>query len=132
MSEVGSPPHQLLNAWPRERARAELARCCASARWVEAMLTRRPFASEAQLHATALEVWASTADAQTRAALRARNLAYTARFGFTFIVCASGKSAAELLTALEARLRNAPEVELQIAAQQQAQITALRLAKLTP
>jgi 2-oxo-4-hydroxy-4-carboxy-5-ureidoimidazoline decarboxylase len=55
---------------------------------------------------------------------------YEARFGYIFIVCATGKSAAEMLEALEHRLGNPPEQELRIAAGEQRKITRLRLAKL--
>jgi 2-oxo-4-hydroxy-4-carboxy-5-ureidoimidazoline decarboxylase len=70
------------------------------------------------------------ADAKTLAALRDENLAYEARFGFIFIVCATGKTAGEMLSLLRARLLNEPEVELSIAAGEQAKITLLRLEKL--
>ncbi len=70
------------------------------------------------------------AGAALRDRLAAGNRAYRARFGYIFIICASGKSADEMLAALEARLRNEPEVELPIAAGEQARITRLRLAKL--
>ena len=62
-------------------------------------------------------------------ALAAGNLAYERRFGFIFIVCASGKTAAQMLEMLQARLRNDPTTELLIAAEEQAKITALRLAR---
>jgi 2-oxo-4-hydroxy-4-carboxy-5-ureidoimidazoline decarboxylase len=70
------------------------------------------------------------ADADTRDRLRRGNLAYDARFGFTFIVCATGKSAGAMLALLEARLLNAPDTERQVAARELAQITRLRLLKL--
>jgi 2-oxo-4-hydroxy-4-carboxy-5-ureidoimidazoline decarboxylase len=73
---------------------------------------------------------AAVADEATLAALRAGNLAYAARFGYIFIVCATGKSAAEILALLESRLQNSPAVELGIAAAEQAKITRLRLDKL--
>ena len=50
--------------------------------------------------------------------------------GFIFIICASGKSAAEMLEALQARLVNDAAQEIQIAATEQAKITRLRLEKL--
>jgi len=65
-----------------------------------------------------------------RERLAAGNRAYTARFGYIFIVCATGKAAGEMLAALEHRLRNAPDRELEIAADEQRQITRLRLLKL--
>lgn len=65
----------------------------------------------------------------TLQALRAANAAYFARFGYIFIVCATGKSATEMLALLRARLEHAPEQELGIAAAEQAKITLLRLEK---
>ena len=58
------------------------------------------------------------------------NREYESRFGYTFIVCATGKSADEMLAILECRLANSPESELQIAAAEQLKITQLRLQKL--
>ncbi len=72
----------------------------------------------------------SEADEDTLRALRDGNLAYEERFGFIFIVCASGKSAAEMLALLRSRLHNDPDDELRIAAAEQAKITHLRLEKL--
>lgn len=73
---------------------------------------------------------ASGASDETLEALRGGNLQYEARFGHIFIVCASGKSAAEMLELLRARLGNSPERELAIAAEEQLAITRLRLDKL--
>jgi OHCU decarboxylase len=70
------------------------------------------------------------ADAQVRRRLAARNADYESRFGYIFIVCATGKTAVEMLAALEARLTNDPRAELGIAAEEQRKITGLRLAKL--
>jgi 2-oxo-4-hydroxy-4-carboxy-5-ureidoimidazoline decarboxylase len=58
------------------------------------------------------------------------NQAYEARFGYIFIVCATGKSAAEMLALLVERLDNRPEDELRIAAAEQARITRLRLERI--
>ncbi len=58
------------------------------------------------------------------------NRAYEARFGHIFIVCATGKSAAEMLHLLRERLPNDADEELRIAAAEQAKITRLRLEKL--
>ncbi|HKO50280.1 MAG TPA: 2-oxo-4-hydroxy-4-carboxy-5-ureidoimidazoline decarboxylase [Polyangiaceae bacterium] len=63
-------------------------------------------------------------------ALRDGNQAYRERFGYSFIVCATGKSAEEMLLLLQARLKHAPDLELGIAAAEQAKITHLRLEKL--
>jgi 2-oxo-4-hydroxy-4-carboxy--5-ureidoimidazoline (OHCU) decarboxylase len=58
------------------------------------------------------------------------NREYEERFGHIFIVCASGKSAAEMLAEAFARLHNDAQTELGIAAEEQRKITRLRLAKL--
>jgi 2-oxo-4-hydroxy-4-carboxy-5-ureidoimidazoline decarboxylase len=73
---------------------------------------------------------ASGADSQTLSALRAENLTYAAHFGFIFIVCATGKSADEMLALLRARMPNHRATELRVAAAEQAKITKLRLEKL--
>jgi 2-oxo-4-hydroxy-4-carboxy-5-ureidoimidazoline decarboxylase len=72
------------------------------------------------------------ADDATLETLRAGSAAYEARFGFVFLVCATGKGAREVLTLLEQRIGNDPETELRIAAAEQAKITRLRLEKLSP
>jgi 2-oxo-4-hydroxy-4-carboxy-5-ureidoimidazoline decarboxylase len=58
------------------------------------------------------------------------NSAYEARFGHIFIVCATGKSAEEMLAILQSRLPNEPAAELRVAAAEQAKITRIRLEKL--
>jgi 2-oxo-4-hydroxy-4-carboxy-5-ureidoimidazoline decarboxylase len=73
---------------------------------------------------------AALASESTLARLAAANRTYEERFGYIFIVCATGKSAEEMLALLEARLCNDPEVELKIAAEEQMKITRLRLEKL--
>ncbi|MFV8816317.1 2-oxo-4-hydroxy-4-carboxy-5-ureidoimidazoline decarboxylase [Haliea sp. E17] len=60
------------------------------------------------------------------------NRDYEARHGFIFIVCASGKSAAEMRDLLRERLPLSREAELRNAAAEQAKITALRLARAFP
>ena len=64
------------------------------------------------------------------AALAEANRAYEARFGHVFIVCASGKSATEMLSLLRARLNNDPKTELSTAAVELKKITRLRLERL--
>lgn len=64
-------------------------------------------------------------------ALREGNRAYRERFGFIFIICASGRTAAEMLVALERRLKADPAAELAAAALEQAKITRLRLSGLS-
>jgi len=72
------------------------------------------------------------ADVETLEALRDGNAAYREKFGHVFLVCATGKTAAEMLALLRARLANDPATELTIAAGEQAKITRLRLEKLAP
>ena len=72
---------------------------------------------------------AREASGETRAALPAANREYEERFGFIFIVCATGRSAEEMLAALRGRMGNDPETELRVAAAEQWRITELRLGK---
>ena len=58
------------------------------------------------------------------------NKTYEQKFGHIFIVCATGKSAAEMLALLEARMPNDPKTEVMVAAEEQNKITRLRLKKL--
>jgi 2-oxo-4-hydroxy-4-carboxy-5-ureidoimidazoline decarboxylase len=62
--------------------------------------------------------------------LAAANRAYHDRFGYIFIVCATGRSAAEMLALLRERLPNDASTEIKIAAAEQAKITELRLKAL--
>jgi OHCU decarboxylase len=65
-----------------------------------------------------------------REKLATANREYEARFGFIYIVCATGKTADEMLVIIERRLTHSPDQELAVAAEQQRQITRLRLDKL--
>ncbi|HNS11468.1 MAG TPA: 2-oxo-4-hydroxy-4-carboxy-5-ureidoimidazoline decarboxylase [Bacteroidia bacterium] len=62
--------------------------------------------------------------------LAAGNEAYENKFGFIFIVCATGKSAEEMLQLLNSRIGNNRETELRNAAAEQQKITTLRLKKI--
>jgi allantoicase len=136
-----------------------LTACCAARRWVTAMAERRPFRSLDGLLDTSDEIWSGTgpedwheafaahprigerkgsawsAEEQAGAAgAEARfleaNRAYEARFGHIFIVCATGRSADEMLALLHARIDNDREREIRVAAEEQRKITRLRLQKL--
>jgi 2-oxo-4-hydroxy-4-carboxy-5-ureidoimidazoline decarboxylase len=61
-------------------------------------------------------------------ALADGNRRYEERFGYIFIVCASGLSAEQMLSMLNTRLTNDPTHEIRIAAAEQEKITALRLS----
>ena len=69
------------------------------------------------------------ADAAVKIALAEGNREYEQRFDRIFIVCATGKSATEILEILHRRLKNDAETELREATEQQRQITQLRLRK---
>jgi OHCU decarboxylase len=58
------------------------------------------------------------------------NRRYEERFGYTFIICATGRTPAEMAAALNARLTNSPGHELRVAAEEQRQIMRLRLGRL--
>lgn len=62
--------------------------------------------------------------------LAERNREYEDRFGFIFIVCATGKSSEEMLSIINARIGNDPATEIRNAAEEQRKITRLRLEKL--
>jgi 2-oxo-4-hydroxy-4-carboxy-5-ureidoimidazoline decarboxylase len=83
----------------------------------------RSFASDEQSRV-------NSANHETLEALMAANAEYKIRFGFVFIVCATGKSAEEILTVLHARLGKTKDEELRHAAQEQCKITRIRLEKL--
>ena len=81
--------------------------------------------------------WSATEQSGTRAStqqtmeeLAELNRRYQEKFGFIYIVCATGKSAEEMLAILRDRLDNDPATELLNAATEQAKITTLRLNKL--
>ena len=73
---------------------------------------------------------ARAAEQPTRDELAAANRVYAEKFGHIFIVCATGKTAAQMLNILRARLANDPGIELRNAADEQRKITRLRLEKL--
>lgn len=72
----------------------------------------------------------SSAPPDTMESLAALNRQYEEKFGYIYIVCATGKSSEEMLATLRERLHNDPDIELRTAAGEQAKITELRLQKL--
>lgn len=110
---------------------ARIWRGLAPSDWLEA------FAAHPKIGASSSGGWASAEQAGTAAAsqtvrerLAEANQHYEARFGYIFIVCASGRTAEAMLTDLERRLSHDADEELAIAADEQRQITELRLIKL--
>ena len=87
-------------------------------------------ASTFAAHAAAEQQTAQQTLSETTArALAEGNRLYEQRFGFVYLVFASGRPAAELLAALERRLGNDRITELHEAARQQHSITSLRLRR---
>ena len=107
--------------------------------WLEAFRSHPKIGEKkaAERVSTQSQQWSGQEQSGIRAANQDRidslaqlNREYEARFGFIYIVCATGKSADELLAILRERLRNEVDLELGIAAAEQAKITELRLKKL--
>jgi OHCU decarboxylase len=90
----------------------------------------RAMAAEAQKWSTDEQSGIQNSAPDTIEALAELNRQYEEKFGYIFIVCATGKSSAEMLAILRARLENNADEELRAAAAEQAKITALRLEKL--
>jgi OHCU decarboxylase len=102
-----------------------------AADWLEA------FAAHPRIGERAGSAWAAEEQAgaasmsdEMRQRFADLNHDYERRFGYTFLVCATGRSADEMRLILERRLHNEPAEELQIAADEQRKITDQRLAKL--
>src|SRR5690349_16648658 len=72
----------------------------------------------------------SSASQNTVDSLASLNRAYAEKFGFIFIICATGKTSEEMLASLKQRIEHDSETELRLAAAEQAKITQLRLKKL--
>ena len=86
----------------------------------------RGFAATRQLSAREQSGVDSSSE-EVLSALEVANRSYEKKFGFIFIVCATGKSAAEMLGILEQRMGNDLDTEIRIAAEEQARITEIRL-----
>ena len=90
---------------------------------------RKKFSSTAEW-ASSEQGGVQNAKEETLKALAEANKLYEDKFGYIFIVCATGKSADEILTIINTRLQNSPEVEIDVAADEQLMILQLRLEKL--
>jgi OHCU decarboxylase len=109
------------------------------ANWLEAFRSHpkigerkaaQPTSAEARTWSEQEQSGTRNAAPETIEALAIGNRDYEQKFGYIFIVCATGKSSEEMLTRLSERLGNDPERELRIAAEEQSRITQLRLKKL--
>ncbi len=144
------------NSLPREEAAREILACCGSETWAASMASKRPIHDEVSLIETSDAIWqglgesgwleafrsqqssvwseqeqrqAASADEAMKLALKWGNREYEQKFGRIFIVCATGKSASEILEILRRRLHNDEARELQQAAEEQRQIMNIRLNK---
>ena len=159
------------NQFRPEEAVRVLEQCCTSERWIEQLVSARPFSNREALLQKADDIWrqlkeedyleafsghpkigdmqslkekysstkALAADEQSSLTaasesvlidLMQKNEEYEKKFGFIFIVCATGKSAVEMLSILLSRLSNIREEELTNASEEQRKIYQLRLEKL--
>jgi OHCU decarboxylase len=73
---------------------------------------------------------AKKSDPQTLETLAQLNAEYRTKFGYVFLICATGKSSDEILAALRHRMHNDSAVELRVATEEQRKITRIRLEKL--
>ena len=112
---------------------------CDESSWLEAF-THHPkigdlksleekFASTKQL-ASAEQSGVAQAAPDTLKQLRNANILYEEKFGYIFIVCATGKSASEMLLLLQQRLKHDRSDELKVAITEQNKITHLRINKI--
>jgi 2-oxo-4-hydroxy-4-carboxy-5-ureidoimidazoline decarboxylase len=105
--------------------------------WMEAFACHPRIGERKATHASAQSAaWsrqeqmsANTAAERILSDLAAGNARYEQRFGFTYIVCATGRSAEEMLEILNRRLASDRAAELREAAEQQRQIMQIRLGK---
>jgi OHCU decarboxylase len=105
--------------------------------WREAFARHPPIGGSASSARNTAEHWsereqarARTGSAATLAELAELNAEYEDRFGHVFLICATGKTADQILDIARERRNNDPETELRIAAEEQRLITHLRLRKL--
>jgi allantoicase len=149
-----------LNTRTDDEIRRDLTACCGSSRWVDQMMKARPLSdvlgiADSIWNALSPNDWheafaahprigekkadrfsggeqsgTAGASSDTMSELATVNRQYEERFGYIYIVCASGKSADEVLALARQRIANTPDDELRIAAEEQRKITRLRLLKL--
>lgn len=105
--------------------------------WLEAFAAHPRIGSKKDVEKKPEKAWSSNEQAGAASAAQATldalaqaNADYEQKFGHIYIVCATGKSADEMLGIARARLSNDAETELRIAAEEQRKITHIRLAKL--
>ncbi|GAB2989346.1 2-oxo-4-hydroxy-4-carboxy-5-ureidoimidazoline decarboxylase [Amycolatopsis acidiphila] len=144
------------NTAPSSQLQPLLTECLDVPRWTAQVLSGRPYADFAAVQARAEIVLEpreirramaahprigekatgaskteqSGVDSSAVEKFRAANAEYEQRFGHVFLVCASGRSGAELLANLRERMANDPDAELAVAGRELVEIALLRLGKL--
>jgi 2-oxo-4-hydroxy-4-carboxy-5-ureidoimidazoline decarboxylase len=98
--------------------------------WLEAFAHHPRIGERVAGREASEQAGAQSAEDSVRAELRDVNRQYEERFGHIYIVCASGKSAEELLGIARARLVNDPDIEINVAAEELRKIMNLRLESL--
>jgi OHCU decarboxylase len=121
------------------QAATEIWRGLDAADWMEAFQAHPRIGERKAAAQTSPAAWAALeqsgmnrAPASVANAFEEANQEYASKFGFIFIVCATGKTAEEMLRNLRSRLSNPPAQELRLAAEEQNKITLLRLKRLLP
>jgi len=116
----------------------EIWRGLGEANWLEAFRSHprigesraeKPAGAQSSVWSEQEQQKASTAEEALKTALKWGNREYEQKFGRIFIVCATGKSASEILEILRRRLHNDDATELQLTAEEQRQIMQIRLRK---
>ena len=104
---------------------------CGENDWLEAF-SHHPRIGDRTARGTASDEQsgARTATEEVRSELARANEAYEKKFGHIYIVCATGKTAEEMLDIARQRMQNDPETELRVAAAEQRKIMHIRLEKL--
>jgi allantoicase len=98
--------------------------------WLEAFAAHARIGERRAGWSTQEQSGAASADVQTRSALADAVRDYESKFGFVYLICATGKSAQEMLADARERLGNERKAEVRRAADEQRRITELRLEKL--
>jgi 2-oxo-4-hydroxy-4-carboxy-5-ureidoimidazoline decarboxylase len=110
---------------------ADTWQACSESDWLEAFAHHPKIgAKTTNPTAAAEQSEARLASTDTLEALAEGNKRYEEKFGYIYIVCATGRSASEMLDILKTRLNNTPEKEILIAMSEQEKITRIRLEKL--
>jgi len=104
--------------------------------WLEAFACHPRIGESSANTSRQFSAWSTEEQSEARSgansvldSISAKNREYQARHGFIYIVCASGKSAEELLAILDRRIGNPTGQEIKQAAEEQRQITHIRIRK---